>query len=98
MNDTVLFVPGMDAHSGGPPTNTDVRRDHLLVLGSTFKRLDYDHVDAKYAGGTMSVPDEVRSILPTHTRPYRLNGFAPNGDWWFDANVKQQKMPKPQWI
>jgi hypothetical protein len=71
----LFFVPALDAHDGGLPTEEAVEVDHHVIFGSP--RLQY--------GSPVSyrdqVPSRVREFLPDRVIGKHFSGRQPNGDF-----------------
>lgn len=76
-----LFAPALDAHDGNAPSDKPVNVDHVIMFGSTLRATGYRDI-----GYTETIPEDVRSLLPTRAVGEGLFGDRlPNGDFWYDT-------------
>jgi hypothetical protein len=83
-NKEQLFVPTMDAHDGNAPdVNANVDADHIVSVGSYSDDRIGHHYRVNYKE---SIPDDVRSLLPSYVYATKLDGVYKNGDMFANAN------------
>lgn len=82
MNPDVLFAPGVDSHSGGPPDLTrDVRRDHAVVFGSAQSKT------GAIGSRLEKLPDNHRWMFEGRYSLTTIKHATPNADFVLPVEV-----------
>lgn len=84
-----LFAPTMDAHDGDAPRLSDaVEMDHIISVGSTTDRYQNTQNKVLYRD---TIPEDVKSLLPTYVYGTRLNSTYANGDMFLGTEDLNKK-------
>lgn len=79
---TRLFLPGLDAHDGKPPSSGPVDVDHVLVVGSNIRKVPT--AQPIYFGSSIS--SDVSPFIASRVNGAEFTNMQlPNGDWWFNV-------------
>ena len=93
-NEKVFFIPTMDAHDGNAPKLSEaVQTDHVISTG--FLSNSENSVASEVNYTDRKIPDEIRSLLPTHVHGGKLGSKYKNGDMFINKeNCSNKEHPK----
>ncbi len=79
----VLFIPGLDAHDGGPPQlGQTVLTDHTLFFGAKEYLFSTTHVGRPVRHDFLRrLPEEIRRLMPTRGQDWDFAEACFNGDF-----------------